>query len=357
MDGDWGQPAGAPDNQPVLQLEFGTLAEVEPLGTQFGADQPKTVPDILHPAIFGQPGLGDEPEGKRRLNTYALLDAAKVPALLELLETSGLEHRCLFKGTAYDELKEAAPWIVRLEEGNSFTRSLFTHSDAPWHLWDAEPGLYLRSRGTLEQMWQQLRKFTRVRDENGKWFYFRFWEADCLINYLGFAETHGQSDFRPLFGFDPMEPSAPLVHSYISRHRDKARVCSVVNMTGHNAEIRADIDMPVLRFLALRSHAFNFAESYFAGQSLGPQALQQAKDFSAAIVQKYYRHGFKSRYHLGSFAYWALALNGDFETRTPSMQNHIQRSDINPNDRFVLMAREMKHVFGSKIRNYRGHGS
>ncbi len=72
--------------------------------------------------------------------TYAILDAAKITNLPELLEASPLEHRCLFKGSAYDALKDAAPWVVRLENGNSFTRNLFTRSSAPWHQWwDSEP--------------------------------------------------------------------------------------------------------------------------------------------------------------------------------------------------------------------------
>ncbi|MEP4929489.1 MAG: hypothetical protein ABJT31_17080, partial [Hyphomicrobiales bacterium] len=60
----------------------------------------KTVPDALYEPLFGQPD--DTP-----LHTYAILDAAKFPNLPELLEVSGLVHRCLFKGDAFDELKDA----------------------------------------------------------------------------------------------------------------------------------------------------------------------------------------------------------------------------------------------------------
>ncbi|MGH1454831.1 MAG: DUF4123 domain-containing protein [Paracoccaceae bacterium] len=34
----------------------------------------------------------------------------------------------------------------------------------------------VRSERDLNQVWQHLRKFTRLRDDAGKWFYFRFWE-------------------------------------------------------------------------------------------------------------------------------------------------------------------------------------
>lgn len=29
---------------------------------------------------------------------------------------------------------------------------------------------------SLDDMWRHFRKFTRIQDEDGKWFYFRFWE-------------------------------------------------------------------------------------------------------------------------------------------------------------------------------------
>jgi hypothetical protein len=44
------------------------------------------------------------------------------------------------------------------------------------HLWHKEPGIYVRSRADFEDLWKHFRKFTRVQDESGKWYYFRFWE-------------------------------------------------------------------------------------------------------------------------------------------------------------------------------------
>ena len=114
------------------------------------------------------------------MQTYAILDAAKVTNLPELLERSGLEHRCLFKGAAYDEMKNVAPWVVRLEEDNAFTRNLFTRSNANWHLWDSEPGIYIRCRASIHGLWRHFRKFTRVQNPAGKWYYLRFWDKSVL---------------------------------------------------------------------------------------------------------------------------------------------------------------------------------
>lgn len=187
----------APASEPSLRVE--QIKGVRPLDSQFGIDQPKTAPDALVELLFGQPypkeaeivtAVGD-PDQLPHLETYAILDAAKVVNLPEMLETSDLEHRCLFKGAAYAEMKDVAPWIVRLEDGNTFTRNLFTRSDAPWHLWDVNAGIYLRSSETLDVVRAHFRKFTRVRDSTGKWYYFRFWEAPYLEGLLenGHAET------------------------------------------------------------------------------------------------------------------------------------------------------------------------
>jgi len=117
----WVQSPKAQPNLTPQELRFDKIEGVKPLGSQFGVTEPETVPNILYNSLFGQAGA-------TTLHTYVILDAAKFPDLPELLENSGLPHLCLFKGDTYDELKEVAPWIVQIEAGNSFTRSLFTRS-------------------------------------------------------------------------------------------------------------------------------------------------------------------------------------------------------------------------------------
>ncbi|EPX81843.1 DUF4123 domain-containing protein [Litoreibacter arenae] len=176
--------------EPVAQVEQAQppimLEGVEPLDAQFGVDEPKTVPDALLHALFGKSDFIDNEFGETESNltnmhdeesyVYAILDAAQISGLPELLETSGLEYRCLFKGEAYEELRDVAPWIVQLKEGSNFVRNLFTRSKAPWHLWDAGAGVFVQSRSDLNDVWAHFRKFTKVQDEEGRWYYQRYWE-------------------------------------------------------------------------------------------------------------------------------------------------------------------------------------
>ncbi|EPX80265.1 DUF4123 domain-containing protein [Litoreibacter arenae] len=194
----WTQWPTASEKPSASDLDLQAIHGVEPLDAQLGVAEPLTVPAMLQDALFGQPepteadlarATGGDTGKVPPLHTYAVLDAAKVTNLPEMLDASGLEHRCLFKGDAYDELKDVAPWIARLEEGNRFTRNLFTRSDVPWHMWDSEPGIYVRSCGTFDAMWKHFRKFTKVQDEQGKWFYFRFWEPNAFIHLLEQPDT------------------------------------------------------------------------------------------------------------------------------------------------------------------------
>lgn len=148
----------------------------------------RSVPDALHVAIFGRIGVGEDgTECATGLptKTYSIFDAAKVFGLPEMLEGSGLEHRCLFKGKALEDFRDVAPWIVSLDEGNSFVRKSFTCGNEPWHLWDKEPGIFIRSNASLDELWGHFRKFTRIYDEaRGKWFYWRFWDAAVLRSFI-----------------------------------------------------------------------------------------------------------------------------------------------------------------------------
>lgn len=181
-------------------LEIEVTEKVEPLDAQFGASLKKTVPNPLWNLLFGHPKgtiARDDHHLSSPPQTYALLDAAKIINLPERLESSGLEHRCLFQGAAYRDLGYVAPWLVRLEEGNAFTRGLFTRGDAYWQLWDDKPGIFVRSSRTLGQMRQHFRKFTRVQDRQGKFYFMRFWVPEVLVDLAECLQPANADRFFP----------------------------------------------------------------------------------------------------------------------------------------------------------------
>ncbi|MFT6606209.1 MAG: hypothetical protein ACJA2X_001412 [Halocynthiibacter sp.] len=231
----WALQSGVSNVRTQRLPQIKEIDEVLPLDDQFGASAPKTVPDAIFSHLFGQQDpthsesvtVGGDIADAPPLKTYAILDAAKVTNLVELLGNSRLEHRCLFKGDAYEELKDVAPWIVRLEEGNTFTRNLFSRSNAPWHLWDKEPGIYLRSNASLDEMWRHFRKFTKVQDEKGKWYYYRFWEVRVL------AEARNEQ-LVAFFEYLHSEAIATMICIDTFRNRARIFVPNHANEKGSN---------------------------------------------------------------------------------------------------------------------------
>lgn len=142
------------------------IAGVEGLDAQFGQYPKRDVPLPLEPWVLGTGGCA----------CYALLDGAKVAQLPQMLAGSLLDYVSLFQGGAQAELAEVAPYLVRLEPENPFTRRLFTRPGALGGLWGANGGIFLLSSAPLADIRRQLRKYTRIRDEGGKWYYYRFWE-------------------------------------------------------------------------------------------------------------------------------------------------------------------------------------
>ncbi len=285
---------------PTPFLDAISICGVEPLGAQLGVTQPLTVPPTLREVLFGQPDV-IEGHAIQPLHTYALLDAAKVLGLPEMLETSGLDHACLFQGTAAEELRDVAPWIVRLDEHHKFTRSVFTSGNAPWDMWDKEPGILLRSQGSLADLRRHLRKFTRVKDETGKWYYVRFYDPAVATGMLD------QTAFWAAL-------TAPL---------DR-----IVLLAGHQASVlrrapgAAERSPPVLDFelerrKELARRLSKNAAVAVAGLTMSEDEKPNAQRIARDCMARMMSYGFVNEKHLRVMATWELVFGHRYEEYDP----------------------------------------
>lgn len=151
----------------ILQADF--IGAFTPLDDQFGVLEKAYLPDGLEDVVFVSGTF-----------TYAVIDSAAVPGIINLAEADGLEARCLFTGDMEDDLGEVAPWIISLRPKTALTRYLFTEGRGPWQLWRKPPILLVQTAASLDDLRAHLRKFTRVRTEDGAWLFFRFWEPPVL---------------------------------------------------------------------------------------------------------------------------------------------------------------------------------
>ena len=190
-----GGAAGKGGKGPVLDIA--TVAGIEPLGDQRGIHDKVCVPEALMEILFGQPeptraeiaAAGGDASAVAPMGTFAIVDAAKLKGIALTIGGYGLEHQCLYQGTAYEELRDVAPWIVQLKPDSTFTRNLFTQGDARWHLWDAKAAIFLRSRGSVDALAKHFRKFTQPQLEGGERLFFRFYDPTAAADYFaGIAE-------------------------------------------------------------------------------------------------------------------------------------------------------------------------
>lgn len=206
----WLNEADQPAEQETPEthyLTIETIEGIEPLDQQMGVHPKKMIPDALQSYMFNtseSPELNsDTPQAKNQpkqqpeqqpstpARTYAVLDAAKVPNLSDLLHSSGLTYQCLFTGQAYIELQQVAPYLVELQPDCRLVSQLFTKTDddVPWHLWDKEPGVYINARKDFPALYQHLRKFLKIRNEAGKWYFLKFWHPAASGHYLQSFQT------------------------------------------------------------------------------------------------------------------------------------------------------------------------
>ena len=196
-----------------------TLPDIEPLDAQFGAWPRKTVPDGLAEPLFGdvEPDAAaiaryGSPEQVPSMRTYAILDAAKAPyQLTGVLSDAGLSFLSLFQGDAAEDFEECAPYLVELSIEHDLTRRLMTRTADGGGLWDKGLGIYFRSRAPIEELRRHFRKFTRLPDADGKWFYFRFWESSVIPGFLQRLPRERQDQFRMLYCGTDICPIASVV--------------------------------------------------------------------------------------------------------------------------------------------------
>ncbi|QDC10126.1 DUF4123 domain-containing protein [Oceanicola sp. D3] len=343
---------------PSLPQDTGTAAflgetqieGVQPLDAQIGVDAPKTVPDALQELLFGQPAAtpdetaaaGGDASALPALTTYAVLDAGKVANLPDLLEGSGLDHRCLFKGAAEEELKTVAPWLVQIEEGNRFSRNLFTAGDAPWQLWDKAPGLILRTRAGFEEVWKHLRHFTRVRGPADEWLYWRFWESGALavllsswrqnpekaaafmslrtkagrmpITFLCTSETAGE-----LRALTPaLAGMAPQANAPFALSKDDRRVLSHWRAHRFDRQLLASLCATYPRLAQARS--------------------DQATAWMATVIAGAENAELRQERAIEDFAHSAYLLSDD-PTRHGETMHYLKDRTLHPNDRARLARR------------------
>jgi len=143
------------------------------------------------------------PDGK----VYALLDGASVKGLLNNLAECRPEYVCLYRGELEPDMAEVAPYLVRLEPEAKFTRWVLADG------WGKHWGIFAVTQEILRTMRQHFRRFTMVRDPDGKNLLFRFYDPRVLRTFLPSCTPRELQDFfGPVlaYGMEDEDPGRML---------------------------------------------------------------------------------------------------------------------------------------------------
>lgn len=157
-------------------------------------------------ALFGEP----LPE----LKCYFILDANKH----KLLEPESFHCRIenLFQGEFAEITKAIGPYLVEVipypdYKAESELMGLFSDEGAMTRFnWHEELGIFIHSRYDFDTVLHHLRHFPVMKDENGKWFFFRFYDPKVLRNYLDVIATSPEK-LNKFFGYEKR-----IIHAFAS---------------------------------------------------------------------------------------------------------------------------------------------
>ena len=157
-------------------------------------------------ALFG--------ESLPELKCYFILDANKHKYLAP--ENFHCRIESLFQGEFADITKDIAPYLVEVipypdYSSESELMGLFSDEGAMTRFnWHEELGVFIHSRYDFDTVLRHLRHFPVMKDENGKWFFFRFYDPKVLRNYLEVIATSPEK-LNKFFGYEKR-----IIHAFAS---------------------------------------------------------------------------------------------------------------------------------------------
>ena len=112
-----------------------------------------------------------------RAPLYAVIDAAREPDGPSQAEQAGLPFRSLLAGELGGRLRDVAPYLVEFRDRSQFARWWFGR-------WGKSVGVLLEAAVELAELRTHLRTLLIVRHEDGRKYFFRFYDPRVLRVFL-----------------------------------------------------------------------------------------------------------------------------------------------------------------------------
>lgn len=125
------------------------------------------------------------------VRTYLLTDATSrnlVTSTFDLDDYDEVTVRSLYSGDLAKELKHHAPYLIditlskeQLSDDNQVPKF---HRDFFSRHWGKNTGILLHSSESIDKVVFHLKKFIKIQNNQGQWFFFRFFDPRTMNHYL-----------------------------------------------------------------------------------------------------------------------------------------------------------------------------
>jgi hypothetical protein len=127
---------------------------------------------------------------------YTILDTARNESIYPAIMDFNGEYCCLFGEGIPVVLAKSSPYLVKLQAQHPFTKWLIGDG------WGDSWGIFLESRASLVGLREHFSKFLKVKDEEGKELFFRYYDPRVLRTYMpGCNNKEADMFFGPVHSF------------------------------------------------------------------------------------------------------------------------------------------------------------
>lgn len=131
------------------------------------------------------------PGWNRYTHVYAILDAAQNEEIYKTLMGCTEEFTCLFNGKIPIVLARAAPYLIKLSVNSPLFKKIYQQGF--YNNW----GIFFASYDSGKDLKKHFQGLLRVKTEDGRRLYFRYYDPRVLRHYL---PTCTPSELRTVFG-------------------------------------------------------------------------------------------------------------------------------------------------------------
>jgi len=122
---------------------------------------------------------------------YAILDAARNESIYKMLMACAEEFTCLYNGDIPVSLARAAPYLIKLPTDSALFQKIYQQGF--FDSW----GIFFTSFDNSKELKRHFQSLLRVKTEDGRRLYFRYYDPRVLRVYL---PTCTKDELRAVFG-------------------------------------------------------------------------------------------------------------------------------------------------------------